>query len=172
VREHRQPGALLRLPHRREHLPLVVGQHAALLSNLAECAKPLRLRVADQVVGNLIRGLRRDLRRVVPLHVEAAAGDDVHARFRGNALERLEIAIHVGVAAVDDAADAVGAGRLGFRHHQVDIVAVADRHRPSLRFGERLGQRIADGQMLVKEDRPVDRLRRDVLQQRADDGAR
>ena len=69
--------------------------------------------------------------------------------------------------AVDDAADAVGAGRLGLRHHQVNVVAEADRHRPGLRVGERFRQRIADRQVLVEQDRAVDRPRRDVLEQRA-----
>ena len=90
---------------------------------------------------------------------------------RGDPLQRLEIAIHVGMAAVDDAADAVGAGGLRLLDHQIDVVGEAGRHRPALRFGERFRQRIPDRQVLVEQHRAVDRVRRDVLQQRPDDRA-
>lgn len=141
-----------------------------LLADLAERAEPLRLRVAHQLVGYLIRAPRRDVRGIVALHVEPAARDEVDTGALGDAREGREIAVHVGMAAVDDAADAVGAGRFRLRDHQLDVVAEADLDRPPLRFGECLRQRITDRQVLVKQDRAVDRVRRDIFKQRADDG--
>jgi hypothetical protein len=75
------------------------------------------------------------------------------------------------VAAVDDAADGLLAGRLRLLDHHVDVVREAGRDRTALLFGERLRERIADRQVLVEERRPDQRLRRNVFEQRADDGA-
>ena len=81
----------------------------------------------------------------------------------GDSLQRREIAIHVRMAAVDDAADAVRGGGLRFFDHQVDIVCEARGQRPALGGGQRLRQRIADGQVLVEQRRAGDRVGRDVF---------
>ena len=171
MREDRQTRPDVRLRHRREHLPLIVCENAALLSDFAEGAKPLRLRIAHEIVGNLLGGLRRDLGRIVALHVVAAAGDNGHARFGGDSRQRREIAIHVRMPAVDDAADAVRGSGLRFFNHQVDIICEGRGHRAALGRGERLRQRIPDRQVFVEQRRAFDRIGCDVLQQGSDDGA-
>jgi hypothetical protein len=75
------------------------------------------------------------------------------------------------MAAVDDAADAVLPGGFRLRDHHVHVVGKADRHGPSRLLGERLRQRIADRQMLVKQHRAAKRVGRDVLEESADDRA-
>src|SRR5207248_1376076 len=100
----------------------------ALLADFAERAEALLARVAHQLVGDLIGALRRDVGRVVALHVEAAARDDVHTRFVRDASERGEVAIHVGMPAVDNAADAVLAGGSRLLDHQIHVVGKAGGH--------------------------------------------
>jgi hypothetical protein len=84
VREDRQPRAHLRLGQRHEHLLLIVGQHAALLPDLSEGAEPLCLRVACQVLCNLIGGLRRDVRRIVSIDDSSVYPDDTAGSAKGN----------------------------------------------------------------------------------------
>ena len=114
---------------------------------------------ATSCVGDLIGALGRDVRRIIALHVEPAAADDVHARCRGDPFQRAEIAIHIRMSAVDDAADAVGGGRLRFVDHQIDVIAETGRHRTPLLLRERFRERIADGQVLVEQHRTVDAIR-------------
>ena len=77
--------------------------------------------------------------------------------------KRGEIAIHVGMAAVHDAADAFGAGGFRLLDHHVDVVGETCGDRPSLLLGERLCQRIANRQVLVEEDRARNGFGSDVL---------
>ncbi len=90
----------------------------------------------------------------------------------GNALQGVEAAVHVRVAAVDDAAHAISAGGPRLGNHQVDVVGKVRRRRRSLPGGNRVGQWIVKRQVLVKQHCSRRQLRRrHVLEQSADDGA-
>jgi hypothetical protein len=162
----------MRLTDGGEHFELIGGERAALLPDLAVGAQSLGLRIADEVVGDLVGALRRDLRGIVTLHVIAAARHDVHARLGGDALQGGEAAVHVRVTAVDDAAHAVFAGCPRLRNHQVDVVGkVRWRRRPLLR-GKSVGQRVVNREVLVEQNcSRREGRRRHVLEQSTDDGA-
>ena len=78
-------------------------------------------RLANEVLSDLLLGQSGDFSRIERLCVVTATGDNRQAGLHGKLFEKLEIAAHVGMAAVDQAV-----GRLG----RLDTVVL--RHPPRL----------------------------------------
>ena len=57
-----------------------------------------------------------------PLHVEAAARHDVHARLRRDPLQEIHIAPDIVGSGIDDAADALGEGGVELFEHGIDVL--------------------------------------------------
>ena len=68
----------------------------------------------DERLDDLLLAHRRDLFRVERLRVEAAAGDDRHPRLHRHLPQEVDVAAHVRMPAVDDAADAFALGGRAF----------------------------------------------------------
>src|SRR5215471_6749363 len=93
------------LADRAEYIAFVPGDVVP-RSDLAEDADGIGFGLLDERLRNLFLAHRRDLFRVERLRVETAAGDDRHARLRGNLAQEIDVASHVGMTTVHDAADA------------------------------------------------------------------
>ena len=159
-----------------KHLALVERQLRAVgvLPDFTERTVSLLARLAHEIVGDLIVGFRRDVRRIGALHVEPAARDDVHLGPAGDRLQVRHFAAHVGVGAVDDAAYALGAGLVDKLRDHVDVVGDGRRRRSGWRLPSAAAAqpRQVNREMLVKQCRAgSESIRRNVFQDRPDNRA-
>src|SRR5262249_42701233 len=89
--------------------------------NLAERANRIAFGLLDERLRDLLLAHRRELFRIEGLRVEASADDDWHPRHHRNTSEEADVAAHIRMAAVDDAADAFAFGGRHLLRHELGV---------------------------------------------------
>src|SRR5262249_8578787 len=118
MREDRQIGRDVRLTDGAEYLTLVGGDLVP-RADFAEHADRIVVGLLDQSLDDLLFAHGGDFFRIKRLRIESAARDDGHAGFHRNLANEVDVAAHVGMAAIDDAGDARALYLGDFVRHQV-----------------------------------------------------
>jgi hypothetical protein len=121
VREDGEVGRQVGSRDGPEYLPLVPGDIVP-RSDLAKHARLVGLSLFDECLRDLLLAHRPDLFRVERLRVEAGAGDDRQTGLERDLPQEVDVASHVRMPAVHDAADAFALGDGQLVGHEVQVL--------------------------------------------------